>query len=198
MILRKTTQDRRTQKTRKALSEALISLMFEKSYESIVVQDILDRANVGRSTFYTHFRDRDELLVNGLQDLRELLRTAQTAARAASARNHEHVIGFSLAMFEHAYSHKKLYQALVGGPGWAIVRQHIEDMLVQLMTEEARTLFKKKTSSEVHFELFVHFLGATFMSVLTWWFNQRNPLSPKEIDTLFRKLVIPTLAVNLS
>ena len=82
MILRKTTQDRRTQKTRKALSEALISLMFEKSYESIVVQDILDRANVGRSTFYTHFRDRDELLVNGLQDLRELLRTAQTAARA--------------------------------------------------------------------------------------------------------------------
>ena len=198
MMLRKKTEDRRTQKTRKALSEALISLMFEKSYESIVVQDILDRANVGRSTFYTHFRDRDELLVNGLQGLRELLRNAQTAARASSARNHEHVIGFSLAMFEHANSHKKLYRALVGGPGWAIVRQHIEDMLVQLMKEEARSLFNKKIASEIRFELLLHFLGATFMSVLTWWFNHRKPLSPKEINTLFRELVIPTLAVNLS
>ena len=198
MMLRKKTEDRRTQKTRKALSEALISLMFEKSYESIVVQDILDRANIGRSTFYTHFRDRDELLVNGLQGLRELLRNAQTAARTSSAKNHEHVIGFSLAMFEHAYSHKKLYRALVGGPGWSIVRQHIEDMLVQLMKEEARSLFNRKIASEVRFELLLHFLGATFMSVLTWWFNHRKPLSPKEIDTLFRELVIPTLAVNLS
>ena len=101
-------------------------------------------------------------------------------------------------MFEHAYSHKKLYRALVGGPGWAIVRQHIEDMLVQLMKEEARSLFNKKIASEVRFELLLHFLGATFMSVLTWWFNHRNPLSPKEIDTLFRELVIPTLAVNLN
>lgn len=196
--LRNTGNDRRTQKTRKALSDALISLMFEKSYESIVVQDILDRANVGRSTFYTHFRDRDELLVDGLQGLRELLGNAQKAAHTSSPKNHEHVIGFSLAMFEHVYSHTKLYRALVGGPGWAIVRQHLEDMLVQLMKEEAQTMTKKKASAEIRFELLLHFLGATFMSILTWWFNHKNSLSPKEIDILFRELVIPTLAANLN
>ena len=198
MTLRKKTEDRRTQKTRKALSEALISLMFEKSYESIVVQDILDRANIGRSTFYTHFRDRDELLVDGLQGLREFLHNAQKTTPVTSGKRYEKVIGFSLAMFEHAYEHTKLFRALVGGPGWVIVRQHLEEMLVQLMKDEARLLYKKQVASEVPFELFMHFLGATFITVLTWWFNYRKPLSPQEINALFRELVIPTLAVNLN
>ena len=197
-MLRKNGEDRRTQKTRTALQEALISLMFEKSYEAILIQEILDRANVGRSTFYTHFSDKDELLVEGLQGLKELLRKAQIATQASSNKNYEKVIGFSLAMFEHAHDHKKLYRSLVSGPGWVIVRQRIEEILVQLMKEEARTLFKRKAASEVPFELFIHFLGATFMSVLTWWFNFKRPLPPKEIDALFRELVIPTLAAHLN
>lgn len=195
--MRKTNEDRRTQKTRKALGDALISLMFEKNYDSIVIQEVLDRANVGRSTFYTHYRDKDDLLVEGLQGLREMLRKAQIATPVNSNRSYEKVIGFSLAMFEHAHDHKKLYRTLVRGSGWTMVRQSIEEMLVQLMKDEARSLFKKKASSEVSFELFVHFLGAAFMSVMTWWFNYRVPLPPKEIDALFRELVIPTLAANL-
>ena len=197
-MLRKNNNDRRTQKTRKALQEALISLMFEKSYDAILIQEILDRANVGRSTFYTHFRGKDELLVEGLQGLREFLRKAQMATSASSGKRYERVIGFSLAMFEHAHDHKKLYRALVIGSGWVMVRQRIEEILVQLMKEEARALFKPRASSEVPFELFLHFLGATFMSVLTWWFNFRRPLSPKEINALFRDLVIPTLAAHLN
>ena len=197
-MLRKNGEDRRTQKTRTALQEALISLMFEKSYEAILIQEILDRANVGRSTFYTHFRDKDELLVEGLQGLRELLRNAQMTTPTPSNKSYEKVIGFSLAMFEHAHDHKKLYRSLVSGPGWVIVRQRIEEILVQLMKEEARALFKRRTASEVPFELFIHFLGATFMSVLTWWFNFKRPLPPKEINALFRELVIPTLAAHLN
>ena len=194
---RKNSEDRRMQKTRKALQEALISLMFEKSYEAILIQEILDRANVGRSTFYTHFRDKNELLSEGLQGLQEFLRNVQRDTPVSSGKRYERVIGFSLAMFEHANDHKKLYRSLVGGPGWIIVRQRIEEILVQLMKDEARALFKRKASSEVPFELFIHFLGATFMSVLTWWFNFKRPLPPKEINTLFRELVIPTLAAHL-
>ena len=194
---RKNSEDRRMQKTRKALQEALISLMFEKSYEAILIQEILDRANVGRSTFYTHFRDKNELLNEGLQGLQEFLRNMQRDTPDSSGKRYERVIGFSLAMFEHANDHKKLYRSLVGGPGWIIVRQRIEEILVQLMKDEARALFKRKASSEVPFELFIHFLGATFMSVLTWWFNFKRPLPPQEINALFRELVIPTLVAHL-
>lgn len=190
-------EDRRIRKTRKAAREALISLMFEKRYESIAIQDILDRANVGRSTFYVHYRDKDALLVDGLQDLRELLRHAQTNFPADSTKNHDRVIGFSLALFEHVHDHRKLYQSLVGGYAWDIVRQHMEETLAQLMKEQARPLFKKRGSSEVPFELLIHFLAATFMSVITWWMENRTPLAPRELNLLFRELVVPTLADRL-
>ena len=193
----KNNEDRRTQKTRQALQEALISLMFEKNYDAILVQEILDRANVGRSTFYTHYRDKDELLAEGLQGLKELLRNAQMATVVASDKKYEKVIGFSLAMFEHAHDHKKLYRSLVSGSGWVIVSQRLEEILVQLMQEEARALFKRRVSSDVPFELFIHYLGATFMTVLAWWFNDRRLLPPVEINALFRELVLPTLAAHL-
>ncbi|MBI3772528.1 MAG: TetR/AcrR family transcriptional regulator [Gammaproteobacteria bacterium] len=191
------TEGRRTQKTRKALNNALFSLMVEKNYESIAVQEILDRADIGRSTFYSHFRDKDALLVDGLQGLRELLHSAQKSASRNSMDSYEKVIGFSLAMFEHAHDHKDIYLSLVGGYGWTIVRQHIEEMIVQLMKKEARPLYKNSADSEIPFDLFIDFLGATFIAVMTWWSHYKKPISPKEINTLFRSLVIPTLSDNL-
>lgn len=199
--MQKTTQkkhiDRRTQKTRKALSAALISLMNEKNYESIAVQEILDRADIGRSTFYTHYRDKNELLVDGLQGLREFLQEAQKSAASTSTHSYEKVIGFSLAMFEHASEHKEVFFSLVGGQGWTIVSKNLEEIIVQLMKKEARPLYKCKPDSAIPFDLFIDFLGATFMSVLTWWSHYKKPISPKEIDTLFRALVIPALTDNL-
>lgn len=195
--MKKMTEDRRTQKTRKALSAALISLMSEKSYESIAVQEILDRADIGRSTFYTHYRDKNELLINGLQGLREFLQNAQETAASTSTHNYEKVIGFSLAMFEHAHDHKDVFFSLVGGQGWAIVSRNMEEIIVQLMKKEARPFYKGKPDSVIPFDLFIDFIGATFISVITWWSHYKKPLSPKEIDSLFRELVIPTLTDNL-
>src|SRR5258707_7199093 len=59
-----TKMDRRVQKTRQALQNALIELILEKGYEAVVIQDILDRANVGRSTFYAHYQDKEDLLMS--------------------------------------------------------------------------------------------------------------------------------------
>jgi AcrR family transcriptional regulator len=54
--------DRRTQRTRHQLGRALVGLVEEKRFDDITVQDVIDRADVGRSTFYTHFRDKEDLL----------------------------------------------------------------------------------------------------------------------------------------
>ncbi|MGH9856414.1 MAG: TetR/AcrR family transcriptional regulator, partial [Acidobacteriota bacterium] len=64
--------DRRVQRTRELLRDALTSAVLEKGYEATTVQDILDRANLGRSTFYAHYRDKDELLVSGFEHLRQI------------------------------------------------------------------------------------------------------------------------------
>ncbi len=68
-----TPPDRRTQRTRQALSHALIALIQEKRYDAITVQDICDRANVGRSTFYAHYQDKDDLLASNFQQMMESL-----------------------------------------------------------------------------------------------------------------------------
>src|SRR5215472_8427798 len=89
MARQKREKDRRIQKTQKLLHEALGSLIREKPYEEIVVKEILDRANVGRSTFYMHFRDKDELLTSVLHDM---LRTAQIAQIPTSSKKPEGII----------------------------------------------------------------------------------------------------------
>ena len=195
----KKTEDRRIQKTRKLLQEALVSLILEKNYESISVQDILDRANVGRSTFYTHFQNKDELLINGVHhDLRGMLQTAQVAASTVPSKPYEKIIGFSLTMFEHAYEYRGVWKALLVSRAGAVVRQNIQEMLADLIRDGYRKEFqrRRKADFEVPFELLIHFLASTFMSVMTWWLNQSNPILPKKIDIVFRSLVMPVIASN--
>ena len=86
--------DRRVRRTRTSLHKALISLALEKNYDSITVQEVLDRADVGRSTFYTHFQSMDEVLISGPQELRGILSSALEQQRK-SAKRHECVIAFS-------------------------------------------------------------------------------------------------------
>src|SRR5690242_4167136 len=68
-MIKKKPVDRRIQRTRQLLLDALLSLILEKDFDSITVQDVIDRANVGRSTFYAHFQDKDELLLSGFEHL---------------------------------------------------------------------------------------------------------------------------------
>lgn len=192
------TKDRRIQKTRAALHDALITLMRERSYESILVKNILDRANVGRSTFYMHYKDKDELMMEGLQHLREYLQQAQAEAKVASTNNCDRVVGFSLAMFEHADEHQEVYRNLVGGQAWAVIGKCMEEMFVKIIKREARPIFKKNGLSDMPFELFTHVVGSTFLSVMTWWLDQKRPLPPARINAIFRDLIAPTLASKLA
>lgn len=197
----KKAEDRRIQKTRKLLHEAVISLMLEKRYEDISVQDILDLANVGRSTFYMHFQNKDELLTSGVhQDLRTMLKTAQEKAPAVSGRPYESIIGFSLTMFEHAFEYRGVWKAMLGSRAGAIVRHNMQEVLADLIRDAYKKEFqrRRKTISEVPFELMVHFLASTFMSVMSWWLNHKSPIPPKAIDDIFRALVVPGLTADLS
>src|SRR5215470_13175378 len=104
--------DRRIRRTQKLLHGALMSLVLEKNYDSITIQEILDRADIGRSTFYTHFDGKDELLISGTSELRDCLNSAVQRERTSS-KPHELVIAFSWAMFEHASEYREVYHALL-------------------------------------------------------------------------------------
>src|SRR5258707_2574247 len=186
--------DRRVRRTRESLHKALISLTLEKDYDSITVQEVLDRANVGRSTFYTHFQSLNELLISGTHELRRTLHTA-LENRRKSAKRHENVVAFSHAMFDHAYGYRNVYFALLNTGAWPIVRQQLQDVLEELIRRECKAeIAKLKTAnSDVPVDLFVHYLTSAFFAVLIWWMDRRIRLTPSQIDDVFRSLVLATV-----
>src|SRR5712664_2966985 len=100
--------DLRIRRTRSLLSNALVALMQEKSINKITVQEVLDRATVGRSTFYLHYRDKDDLLLCVLEDGMEMWSTALTRKKEKSLR-----VAAAMEFFAHAASGKKIYRALI-------------------------------------------------------------------------------------
>src|SRR5688500_8340484 len=115
-------QDRRSQRTQHLLSAAFVQLLREKSYGAITVSDIIERANVGRSTFYSHYQDKDDLFVNELDRVIELL-NEQTP-------NQEDLPFFpSLGLFKHVGQEYELYKALLWTPGIDLLIKHLQTSL---------------------------------------------------------------------
>jgi hypothetical protein len=112
--------DKRVARTQRALRGALLELMVECGYEKLSVQQILDRAGVGRATFYLHYRNKEDLLRTSLEGLREHLTRDWHSASKGKAQSPS-PLGFSLAFFQHIDSHRKLYRAIVGRESGAIV-----------------------------------------------------------------------------
>ena len=187
--------DRRVQKTRKLLHDALISLLHEKSYDEIVVKEILDRANVGRSTFYTHFRDKDDLLVGGVRDI---LHSIQSAKLSSSGKGQDEMIWFSLPIFEHIEEHRRAHKLQIGRRGRIVLHEHLQKVLVDLISRRMKTEPRNRTkaTSQVPPDLLVQHVASTFILVLNWWVDQNSGLSPGQVDALYRALVGSALATR--
>lgn len=188
-------QDWRIQRTQDLLREALFSLIHEKNYESIVVKEILHRANVGRSTFYTHFRGKDELLVSGIHDL---LRSSRSTRLPSSATRYDRTIWFSLPIFEHIGRQRLAGEPKIGSRSRAIIHEHLQDVLAELIADDVRNTLRggQEKVGQLPPDLIVQYVTSTFILVLRWWAETKSPLSPVEVNDVFRALILPTLAAD--
>jgi AcrR family transcriptional regulator len=185
--------DRRAARTRRALHEALIALILRKGYEAITIQDILDEANVGRSTFYAHYGGKEELLRGGFDKLRADLTTARKDALTGSGGRQARALTFSSAMFEHACGYKHVYRALVGGRGGIVAVNEIRRVLSDLVKAELPAIQEGKIPRE----LAVNFVVGAFLTVLTWLLERKPQLSAQQADMMFRRLVINGIGSSL-
>jgi AcrR family transcriptional regulator len=182
------TQDRRVRKTRTSLHDALIGLAREKPYPSIAVKEILERANVGRSTFYTHFRDKDDLLESGIRDI---LRSTYGDPRSGSP--FERVVAFSLPLLTHIDEHRRSAGATMRRNGRVVMHARLQHVLTNLITEKLSNVRSRQPASQLPTDLLGQHVAATFVLVLNWWVDNDARLTPAEVDARFRALVLPIL-----
>lgn len=181
---RDTTIDRRSRRTRLTLHETLMRLVVERGYDEISVSDIVEVANVGRSTFYAHFTDKDDLLRSMAGTLRNVLVSEHALDAAKATSRDDRVLGFSRFMTQHLKEQRELYQALMRGRAGPMVLDNIRHALCDIVRKEL------PAGSAPDRELTVQFLVGAYLSVLTWWLDGGAKQDAGEIEAAFRNLAL--------
>ena len=176
--------DARVQRTRDQLGEALIQLIVEKPINDVTVQDVLDRSGVGRSTFYLHYRDKDDLLVSQLEMFLEFMSTVLSVRKDKSNR-----VAPVTEMFEHIGNQNKLYRVLSDSG-------HLKDFFDLAEGYFARGIERRLNESgrfakipQRELAARASALSGSLLSLLRWWLDRGEKESPQQMDEMFHRMV---------
>src|SRR5579859_5983088 len=166
--------------------------MVEKPYEEILVQDILDRADIGRTTFYAHYFDKEDVLNSIVEQELEMLtyQIAQTTAR-------QRVVP-SLELFEHVYhSQNQQFMALMrsraGEPLW----EALQTALCQAIEPALCVLCAEKRSPPIPLPVVSQYLAGAFLTLLKWWIAADMPYPPEQMESILQQLALPGVSAML-
>ena len=176
--------DARVRRTRDALGDALVALMQEKPFDTITVQDVLDRAHVGRSTFYSHYSDKDDLLMSDADEFYEQV------ANGLSAHGEQSDRVFPVReFFSHIVEAQRFVNALSSSgkmqESLELAREHFARGIERRLSELPRA--QSIPAGEGTAIAFAH--AGALLSLLTWWVDRGMKQTPAEMDALFHRIV---------
>jgi AcrR family transcriptional regulator len=176
--------DARVRRTRDALGDALIALMQEKPFDTITVQDVLDRARVSRSTFYSHYTDKDDLLMSDADEFFEALSMVLSQHGDKSDR-----VFPVREFFAHLSDVQPFFKALIKSGKYQenmdLARGHFARGIERRLAELPRG--QSIPPHELPAIAFTH--AGALLSLLTWWLDRGMRESPAEMDQLFHRMV---------
>jgi AcrR family transcriptional regulator len=176
--------DRRAQRTRQTLSHALVALIQEKRYDAITVQNICDRANVGRSTFYAHYQDKDDLLASNFSEMMKNL------AQPFIERDGRLIFPLT-PLFEHTQSHQDLYKALLWGGGIGVLMHAGQKQWSEQITRYMEAVLHDGRQPTVPISVLAAYMAGSLYTLLFYWLDHKLPYSPERMDEIFQQLVMP-------
>ncbi len=179
------TIDRRIQKTKKILSEALIALILEKGYEKVTVQNIIDKANVGRSTFYSHYEGKEQLLLAGPENLGVRFFEPDPANKGAKGNTSPNF----LSLFQHAEQNLPLAKAMLGRNSGKIMLGHLQNHLCSRILERFKSAFGKTKSDQMNLKYCSNAAAAAVMGFLISWLEDDVKVSAEDIAGLCERSV---------
>ena len=174
--------DRRQQKTRAAIFQAFSKLLKTKRYENITVQEIINEANIGRSTFYAHFETKDELLRAMCTDIfqhvfSQRLPQEEELDYATGSRNLQ-------LKLEHILYHLRENKTDFGG----ILKSESSELFLRYFKEYLYELFTRYLDDfhvEVPKHFLLHHLVGSFSEAVTWWLEEDTRYTPEEVAQYF-------------
>jgi len=187
MRLKSKKADRRTSRTRSSLSSALVELVEEKRFDDITVQNVIDRANVGRSTFYSHFRDKEDLFQKNWERFLDMLAQQIDWDKAGQASFVP--VGF---LFRHLREAQTFYQGLVRSRMTDSIFKSGVSYLSQQIESALMTRLRGKSAPAIPVPILSHYLASELFVLLQWWLDQKMPYPPERMDEIFHDLVNPT------
>jgi AcrR family transcriptional regulator len=190
-------KDRRVQRTKQLLREALFALIQEKGFEKLSVQDIIDRANVGRATFYSHFDNKDDLLLSGFDVLRASLRKRQREALSSQSSVDERVFAYSHDLLSHVNEYRHLFRAMSGKRSGAAVQNVLHKLTIDLVRDDLKAMADRIESPCAVTDAVVEFIAGGLFGLLMWWLGGRTRLSVEDLNALFRRFAIPAAKAAL-
>jgi len=173
--------DARAVRTRDALASALISLMDGRDYDGISVQHICDRAQVGRSTFYAHFQDKDEMYIRHVVVFARMLGEKLGFERGAYR--------FPVAqVFDHVRQMRPMMESLKKANKADFVMKIWQNNLAEVFVRRVIET-RQGTAAEVHVEILAQQLAGTLITLMTWWLDQHHPHSAAAMEEQWNQLV---------
>lgn len=179
-------KDRRTKKTRQLLRGALLALLKEKRYNEISVQDIIERADVARSTFYVHYVDKDDLLTGGYGIFAENLDHQVSAHPEAGSDS-----AFSARLwFEHVQAQSDILKIIAKDPAMDLAMKTLRTIIHRSVQQGMKTHHQVEHAA-VPMSMIVDYLTDSLMTLIKWWVTDGMKRTPKQMDELFQRLALP-------
>ena len=184
-------QDRRSKRTRQLVNSAMLELLSEKDYEAITVQDILERAGIGRTTFYSHYYDKEDVHASMLEQMLEGMH------QQLSLKQDGQGIVPSLDLFQHIQQQPKHFRAIAGGQSGERLWEGMQTMLRKIIEQALVAASENASSPSIPLSVTAIYLSGAFLNLLKWWLKSGMPYSPEEMDQFFRQLALPGVWATL-
>ena len=168
---------------RKRLRDAIYDLVLERGYDGFTVGDLLQRAGVARSSFYAHFRDKDDLLLHGFEEIGHPM----PPSGEGDTHTPKGLPDFAHWIFTATEDSKPLTRSLLAGSSRTLVSQHLENTLVVLVREALRPLHPADSPVFMQ-EMAVRYHVGALMALWLWWVHHDFPCPACEMVASFNQL----------
>jgi AcrR family transcriptional regulator len=161
------------------LWEALIALIQEKEYSEITIQDIADRANVNRVTFYLHYRDKKDLLVSSVEVIFNDLTSKITPLTGENFRLDVPPEGMAL-VYRYIADNAKFYRIILGENGIPFLVDRFRKYLTEVAIQRFQLVIPEEGRGRIPLEIVAQYAAGALIGLITWWLENDMPIPPEE------------------